>query len=69
MKRLPEQLLAQRLLALFAAGWLLWDFPLLRLWLSETTVLGLPLLPLALFGAWALLLVLLARLMEARDQG
>ena len=40
MKRLPEQLLAQRLLALFAAGWLLWDFPLLRLWLSETTVLA-----------------------------
>jgi hypothetical protein len=65
-KPLHRRLLPQRLLALFAAGWLLWDFPLLRLWLSETTVFGLPLLPVALFGAWALLLVLLARLMEAR---
>jgi len=69
MTRLPEHLLTQRLLALFAAGWLLWDFPLLRLWLSETTVFGLPLLPVALFGGWALLIVLLARLMEARDEG
>ena len=69
MTRLPEHLLTQRLLALFAAGWLLWDFPLLRLWLSETTVFGLPLLPVALFGAWALLIALLARLMEGRAEG
>ena len=69
MKRLPEHLLTQRLLALFAAGWLLWDFPLLRLWLSDATVFGLPLLPVALFGAWVLLIVLLARLMEARAEG
>ena len=69
MTRLPEHLLTQRLLALFAAGWLLWDFPLLRLWMSETTVFGLPLLPVSLFGAWLLLLVLLARLMEARAEG
>jgi hypothetical protein len=69
MKRLPEHLLTQRLLALFAAGWLLWDFPLLRLWLSDATVFGLPLLPVALFGAWALLIALLARLMEGRAEG
>jgi len=69
MTHLPEHLLTQRLLALFAVGWLLWDFPLLRLWLSETTVFGLPLLPVALFGVWALLIVLLARLMEARVKG
>jgi hypothetical protein len=69
MKRLPEHLLTQRLLALFAAGWLLWDFPLLRLWLSDATVFGLPLLPVALFGAWALLLLLLARLMEGQAEG
>ena len=68
MTRSPEDLLTQRLLALFAAGWLLWDFPLLRLWLSEATVFGLPLLPVSLFGAWLLLLVLLARLMEARAE-
>ena len=59
-------LMAQRLLALFAAGVLLFNFPLLKLWLSEHTVFGLPLLPVALFGAWALLIVLLALLMESR---
>jgi hypothetical protein len=58
------RLLAQRLLALFAAGVLLFNFPLLKLWLSEQTVWGLPLLPLALFGAWAVLLAVLAGLME-----
>lgn len=59
------RLLAQRLLALFAAGALLFDFPLLRLWLNEATVFGLPLLPVAVFGAWALLIAALAGLMES----
>jgi hypothetical protein len=48
---------------------LLFNFPLLRLWLSERTVFGLPLLPVALFGAWALLIALLAVLMERRPRG
>lgn len=77
MKRLQARLLAQRLLALFGAGWLLWSFPLLRLWQGEApaapgggdTVFGLPLLPVALFAAWLLLIALLARLMEARSGG
>ena len=59
------RLLAQRLLALFAAGALLFDFPLLRLWLNEATVFGLPLLPVAVFGAWALLIAALAGLRES----
>ena len=59
------RLLAQRLLALFAAGALLFDFPLLRLWLNEATVFGLPLLPVAVFGAWVLLIAALAGLMES----
>ena len=59
-------LVAQRLLALFGAGVLLFGFPLLGLWLSDATVLGLPLLPVALFGAWALLIGVLALWMEAR---
>ena len=63
-----SKLIAQRLLALAAAGALLFNFPLLKLWLTEHTVLGLPLLPVALFGAWALLIVLLARLMEVRGE-
>ena len=61
-------LMAQRLLALFAAGVLLFNFPLLKLWLSDGTVLGIPLLAVALFGAWALLIVLLAVLMESRAE-
>ncbi len=61
-------LLAQRLLALFGAGALLFNFPLLKLWLSDGTVAGLPLLPVALFLAWALLIGLLALLMESRDE-
>lgn len=57
-------LLAQRLLALFVAGWLLLDFPLLRLALAEGTLFGLPRLPLLLFGGWLALIVALALLME-----
>jgi hypothetical protein len=62
----PRALLAQRLLALFFAGALLFDFPLLEVWLTDTTWLGLPLLPAALFVAWAVLIAALAWLMEAR---
>lgn len=62
-----RSLLQQRLLALFGAGVLLFNFPLLKLWLSEHTVFGLPLLPVALFLAWALLIALLGRLMETTD--
>ncbi len=61
-----RRLLVQRLLALFGAGWLLFDFPLLKIWLAEGSILGVPLLPAALFGAWALLIALLAWLMESR---
>jgi hypothetical protein len=49
-----DRLMLQRLLALFGAGVLLFNFPLL---------------PVALFGAWALLIALLAVLMERRQRG
>jgi hypothetical protein len=65
MKEHP--LLLQRLAALFGAGLLLFNFPLLRLWLSEATVFGWPLLPVALFSGWALLIGALAWLMERPD--
>jgi hypothetical protein len=48
------------LLALFVAGVLLFNFPLLGLWDSQATLLGLPLFPTALFLVWALLIALLA---------
>lgn len=56
MKRSP---IVQRLLALFAAGWVLFDFPLLQLWLQR---------PLLLFVLWAALIGLLAWAMES-DEG
>lgn len=66
----PEHLPAaaltrQRLGALFAAGLMLLNFPLLGLWERPVTVLGLPLFPLALFTLWAVLIVLLAWLLES----
>ncbi|MFG1480141.1 hypothetical protein V5F53_16005 [Xanthobacter sp. V4C-4] len=54
------------LLALFAAGLALFNFPLLAVWNVPATVLGLPLLPVALFTVWALLIALLARACEGR---
>jgi len=59
-------LYAQRLLALFALGWLLLNFPLLTLWDRGVLVLGLPLLPLALFAGWAGLIGAAAWICEAR---
>lgn len=57
----------QRLLALFIGGWLLFSFPLLGLWDRDTTVLGIPLFPAALFIIWALLIGISAWLMERSD--
>jgi len=60
-------LTTQRLLALFIAGWLFFDFPLLRLWERDSTLFGLPLLPTMLFVGWALVIAALAWLMERHD--
>ena len=46
---MPNSLRKQRLLALFAAGWLLLNFPLLTLWDRGATLAGIPLLPAAVF--------------------
>jgi len=55
---------AQRLLALFVAGWLLFNFPLLSLWDSDTTIVGIPLFPAAVFIGWAVLIGVLAWVSE-----
>ncbi len=57
MKRSP---VTHRLLALFAAGWLVFDFPLLRLWASK---------PLVVFALWAVLIGLLSWAMESDEGG
>lgn len=57
----------QRLLALFAAGLLLFNFPLLALWDRDATIGGIPLFPAALFGLWAGLIVALGLLSERMD--
>jgi hypothetical protein len=61
---MSERLRNQRLVALFGAGWALLNFPLLTLWDRPVTVAGIPLLPLALFGGWALLIGLAAWVAE-----
>ena len=63
-----KQALVQKLLALFCLGWLLLSFPLITLWDHPATVFGLPLLPAGVFAVWAVLIAVLAWLME-RETG
>jgi hypothetical protein len=56
---------SQRLVGLFALGWLLLNVPLLTLWDRPLMLWGLPLMPLALFGGWGILIVLAAWVAEA----
>lgn len=63
-----KHLLAQRLIALFCLGWLLFSFPLLALWDRNASVFGIPLLPGGLFLTWAVLILLLAWLMEKSER-
>ncbi|WMP16017.1 hypothetical protein [Thiothrix lacustris] len=58
---------SQRLLALFAAGVVLFNFPLLMLWDHEVQVWGIPLFPLGLFVVWAALIAALAWVMETGE--
>jgi hypothetical protein len=61
---MTQRLGRQRLLALFAAGLLLFNFPLLALWDRDATLLGLPLFPAALFVLWTLLIAAIGALTE-----
>jgi hypothetical protein len=51
---------APRLVALFLLGSLLFNYPLLALFNRPVSVFGVPLLYAYVFGAWLLLIVLLA---------
>lgn len=54
----------QRLVGLFLLGVLLFNYPLLALFSRVTEVFGIPLVYLYIFGAWALFIALLARVVE-----
>jgi hypothetical protein len=56
----------QRLVALFLLGLLLFNYPLLDLFAGPTQVLGIPLLYVYVFAVWALLLALMALVVERR---
>jgi len=59
-----KALSSQRLTALFLAGWLALNFPLLGLWDVDATWWGVPVFPAALFGLWALMIAAVAWLVE-----
>ena len=58
----------QRLVALFLLGWLLFNYPLLSLFAGAVTIGGIPLLYLYLFLVWALLIALMALVVERRSR-
>ena len=62
-----KELVSQRLAALFVCGWLVLNFPLLGLWDVDATWWGVPVFPAALFALWALLIVVVAWLVERQD--
>ena len=65
-RRSPRGPGPQLLLALWAAGVILLNFPMLIVFGGDATVLGLPLLPVAIFAIWATLIGALAWAVERR---
>ena len=57
----------QRLVGLFLLGCLLFNYPMLALFNVRATLFGVPLLYAYLFAAWALLIALVAYVMERTD--
>ena len=55
---------AQRLVALFMAGWVLFSYPLLSLFNAGGTVAGIPVLYAYLFGVWIALIALMILVVE-----
>lgn len=56
-----------RLLAVFLLGVLLFNYPLVALFNVRATVLGIPVLYAYLFSAWAVLILLVAIIMERTE--
>ena len=57
----------QRLAALFLLGFLLFNYPLLTLFAGPVHVFGIPVLYFYVFAVWALLIGLMALVVEKRD--
>jgi len=57
-------MVAQRLVALFVLGCLLFSYPLLSLFNTGGTLWGIPLLYVYLFGAWGALIALMVLVVE-----
>jgi hypothetical protein len=64
---LKANLKGQRLIAAFLLGCLLLNYPLLSLFQTEGHVFGIPLLFVYIFGAWLLLIVTVALVVEMPD--
>lgn len=64
MKR--SDAIGQRLVAIFTAGWVLLNWPILPLFARSGTVAGIPLLYAWVFSAWVLLIALMAWVIERR---
>ena len=59
-----SSLKGQRLAALFLLGFLLLNYPLVSLFAGTTQIFGVPLLFIYVFVAWALVIALLALVVE-----
>jgi len=55
----PDRLKNRRLAGVFLLGWVLFNYPVLSLFNRHTTLLGIPLIYAYVFGAWALVIVLI----------
>ncbi|HQY28126.1 MAG TPA: hypothetical protein PK787_04985 [Burkholderiaceae bacterium] len=56
----------QRLVAVFLLGCVLFNYPVLSLFNTPAAIFGIPLLYVYVFGAWGLLIGLLALVIERR---
>lgn len=63
-----QGLRGERLVALFLLGWMAFNPPILGLFGVPTTVLGLPLLYLYLFAAWAAVILLAGLAVSRREE-
>lgn len=59
-----RHLKGQRLIALFLLGSLLFNYPLLSLFSQDNTLGGIPILYIYIFSAWAVLIGLMAFVIE-----